>query len=216
MSVVFKAEERKALGSAATKKIKKDGQIPAVIYDQKGNINISLNGREFEKEYSKGNSYATVVEIELSDKKIKAVAHKIELDPVSDRPIHVDFVNCTDLKAVTVKPKIIFSGREKCPGLKKGGFLNIVKRRVSVVFTGKVEDAPTEIEVDIAKMHLGGKILSFDLKLPEGSSLKGKKEFLVASIIGRGKSEESTKTEEGSEGESGEEKSEENSENKSE
>ncbi|MFM7621273.1 MAG: 50S ribosomal protein L25/general stress protein Ctc [Alphaproteobacteria bacterium] len=189
MSIAFKGEKREELGTASARKIKKQGRIPAVIYKDKGNINLSLDGREFEMQYFKGLALTSLVEVELDGKKHKLIAHKIELDPVSDRPVHIDFLACDNLKSIRVKPKLVFTNQEKSPGLKKGGILHIVTRRVEVLCDGE-NHIPQEIEVDIGSLHLGSKIRSHDLKLPAGVKLNRKNNFLIGSIIGRGKSEE--------------------------
>lgn len=189
MSITLKAEKREQLGTAASRKLKNAGRIPAVIYAKSGNINLSLDIREFENEYFKGTLPVSVVELELAGKKTKVIAHKIELDPVSDRPVHVDFLGCDNAKALRAKPKFNFTNQEKSPGLKKGGVLNIVLRRVEVVCDGE-KSIPTEIEVDIAPLHIGNKVRANDLKLPAGVKLLKKGNFLVASVTGRGKSED--------------------------
>lgn len=191
MSVVLKAEKREKLGSSATRKIKREGRIPAVIYSANGNVNLSLDVREFEHEYFKGIALTSVVELELGGKKLKVIAHKVELDPVSDRPVHVDFLTCEENKAVRAKPKLAFINQEKSPGLKKGGFLHIVLRKVEVLCeSGKA--IPEKIEVDVGTLHVGNKIRATNLVLPAGIKLSKKGNFLIASVIGRGKSEEET------------------------
>jgi len=189
MSVVLKAEKREKLGSSAARRIKREGRIPAVIYSAKGNTNLSLDVKEFEHEYFKGIALTSVVELELGGKKIKVIAHKVELDPVSDRPVHVDFLNCEENKEVRAKPKLVFVNQEKSPGLKKGGFLHIVLRRIEIVCeSGKA--IPDKIEVDVGSLHVGSKVRATTLKLPANVKLAKKGNFLIASIIGRGKSEE--------------------------
>jgi large subunit ribosomal protein L25 len=189
MSITLKAEKREQLGTAASRKIKNAGRIPAVIYSKNGNINLSLDVREFEHEYFKGTLPVSVIELELAGKKTKVIAHKIELDPVSDRPVHVDFLGCDDAKALRAQPKFSFINQDKSPGLKKGGVLNIVLRKVSVVCEGE-KAIPSTIEVDIGAMHIGSKVRANDLKLSSGVKLLRKDNFLVASITGRGKSDE--------------------------
>ncbi|MBM3579621.1 MAG: 50S ribosomal protein L25/general stress protein Ctc [Alphaproteobacteria bacterium] len=189
MSIQFKAEKREQLGKSSARKIKNAGRIPAIIYSDKGNVNLSLDAREFEGEYLKGNLPVSVIELELAGKKVKVIAHKIELDPVSDRPVHVDFLGCADAKAIRAKPRLVFINQEKSPGLKKGGVLNIVLRRVEVVCEGE-KSIPEKIEVDIGALHISNKVRAADLKLPSGVKLVKKDNFLVASITGRGKSEE--------------------------
>jgi large subunit ribosomal protein L25 len=189
MSVVLKAEKRESFGSSAAKKIKRAGRIPAVIYSKDGNVNLSVDVKEFEHEYFKGNALTSVVDLEFGDKKIKAIAHKIELDPVSDRPVHVDFLNCEEEKAIRAKPKLIFINQEKSPGLKKGGFLHVVLRRVEVI-CDCVKSIPEKIEIDAGVLQVGHKVRSANLILPAGVKLVKKGDFLIASIIGRGKAEE--------------------------
>ena len=189
MSVVLKAEKREKLGSSQSRKIKRAGRIPAVIYSKNGNINLSLDGREFEQEYLKGITLTSVIDLELNGKKTKVIAHKIELDPVSDRPVHVDFLNCEDSKVLRAKPKLVFLNQEKSPGLKKGGFLHIVLRRIEVICESE-KSIPSQIEIDVGSMQVGNKIRANNLKLPAQVKLAKKDNFLIASIIGRGKAED--------------------------
>ena len=189
MSIVLKAEVREQVGSLASKKIKRQGLIPAVIYSKEKNINISLDSREFEQQYFKGVTLTSVIDLEISGKKTRVIAHKIDLDPVSDRPVHIDFMICENNKPIRAKPKINFSNQDKSPGLKKGGFLHIVARSLEVLCDGE-KSIPQLIEVDVSTLHVGNKFRASNLKLPTGVSLLKKGDFLIASIIGRGKSEE--------------------------
>lgn len=187
MSISLKAEKREQTGSAAAKKIKRSGQIPAIIYSKNGNINISVPAHDFEREYSKGAMQTTVIELELGGKKIKAIAHKIQLDVVTDRPTHIDFFNCDETKGVISKPKLIFVNQDKSPGIKKGGFLHVVLRRAEVV---SVKEVASEIIIEAGNLHIGSKVRANDVVLPEGVKFTKKGNFLIASITGRGKSEE--------------------------
>jgi large subunit ribosomal protein L25 len=189
MSVVLKAEKRENLGSSATRKIKRLSLIPAVIYAKNGNINLTVDVKEFEHEYFKGNALASVFELDFNGKKTKVVAHKIELDPVSDRPIHIDFINCEEAKTIRAKPKLVFTNQEKSPGLKKGGFLHIVLRRLEVACENE-KSIPEKIEIDAGQLQVGHKVRAANLVLPQGVKLVKKNNFLIASIIGRGKAEE--------------------------
>lgn len=193
MSITLKAEKREQLGTAASRRLKNAGRIPAVIYVKNGNVNLSLDTREFETEYFKGILPVSLIELELEGKKTKVIAHKIELDPVSDRPVHVDFLACEAAAAIRAKPKFSFINQDKSLGLKKGGVLNIVLRRIEVLCEGE-KSIPSEIEVDIAPLHIGSKVRASDLKLPAGVKLFKKGNFLIASITGRGKSDDDAAT----------------------
>ena len=148
-----------------------------------------MDQREFEREYHKGICLTTIAEIEIEGKKVKAIAHKIETDPVTDRPTHIDFFNVDENKVARAKPKLVFAGKDKSPGLKKGGFLHTVLRRAELICKD-LNAIPHELEVDASKLHLGDKITSDSIKLPAGTEFAKKSAFLIASITGRGKSEE--------------------------
>ena len=189
MSITLKAEKREKFGTSESRRIKNAGRIPAVIYAAGGNINLSLDAREFEAEYFKGSLTVSLIELELADKKTKVIAHKIELDPVSDRPVHVDFLGCDNVKAIRAKPKFSFTNQDKSLGLKKGGMLNIILRKIEVVCDDE-KSIPATIEIDIGNLHIGNKIRTSSLTLPAGVKLFKKDDLLIASITGRGKSEE--------------------------
>lgn len=192
-SIKIKANIRENTGSIAAKKIKRANQIPAVIYSNPSNINISLDSKELEHEYFKGDLQSTIISLDLDGKELKVVAHKIELDPVSDRPIHIDFFNCDKQKTIKIQSKIKFTGQDKSIGLKRGGFLNVRMRKVALEISADKE-IPNFIEVDISSMKVGQKIRASDLNIPEYSKLNVKGTNLVASITGRASKEDSATT----------------------
>ena len=188
-SFQLKAEKREKLGSLEARRIKKAGKIPAVIYSKNGNVNISLDKREFEQEFLKGNIQTRIAEIELAGKKIKVIARAVELDPVSDQPIHVELLNCDESKVFKATPKLNFVNQDRAPGLKKGGFLHIVLRKVEVL-CDSANSIPNKIDIDASTLQVGSKVRSQNLKLPAGVTLARKDSFLIASIIGRGKADD--------------------------
>ena len=188
----LKANLRNTLGSADSRRARKAGQLPAVIRIKNGtNLNIIVDAKDFEHQYFKGNVLTSTVEIELDGKKISAIPHKVELDPVTDRPIHVDFVPFVKDAKVKVHAKIKFTNQDKSPGLKKGGFLHIVLRKVAIICSPNA--IPAVIEIDISSARVGTKIKSDDLQLPAGVEVSEKNGFIIASIIGRGSKDDEDK-----------------------
>jgi large subunit ribosomal protein L25 len=181
----LKANLRKTLGSADSRRSRKSGQLPAVIY-KKGseNLNIVVDSKDFEHQYLKGNVFTTVVEIELEGKKLQALARKIEFNPVTDKPEHVDFVQFEKKSLVKAQVKLNFINKDRSIGLKRGGFLHVVLRRVEVLCSP--DSIPQTIEIDTASLKVGSKVRSQDLQLPEGVKIAKKDNFIIASIIGRG------------------------------
>ena len=194
MSITINTKIRNEIGTSCAKKLKKQGLIPAVIYNKDGNINLSIDAHQFLFEYKKGNSTTTVLNLKIDDNKhYRAIPYKIELDPVSDAPIHIDFMLCNANKPIIAQAKINFTNSDKSPGLKRGGFLHVVTRKVTLICEGE-KYIPTTIEGDVGSLHVGAKFRSSQLKIPEGCKLEKKGNFLIASIIGRGKSEEDKST----------------------
>ena len=185
MSIKFdlNANIREKLGSAESRRIRKSGNIPAVIYDKGVNTQISVPSKDFEKEYFKGNIFTTLITLDINGKKQDVIVNKIDVDPVRDIPSHITFMKTED--SVKAKVKVTFFNREKSPGIKKGGFLNIVKRKVELICPAN--NIPVEIRVDIGKMSVGDKIKSSNIEIPSDTSfaLKGR-DFTIGSITGRG------------------------------
>lgn len=187
MTFAIKALTRNDIGTKNAKKIRNSGNIPAIIYQKEKNINISVPTKEFETEYFKGNILATIIEIEIDGKKTKNIVKDISLDPVTQRPVHIDFETCEGLKNINIAAKFNFIGKDKSPGLKRGGFLHVANRRASLSCPID-EKIPVSIDVKVDSLHLSSKIWSDQVSLPQNIKFASKNKFLICSIIGRGKS----------------------------
>ncbi|MDR2526322.1 MAG: 50S ribosomal protein L25/general stress protein Ctc [Rickettsiales bacterium] len=192
-SIILNGGIRKDLGSANTNRLRKSGFIPAVVYGdrKKENIFISISKRDFDKEYLKGGIEVKSIELNIDGNKQNVIAYQIELDPLTDLPNHIDFMSIDGKDEIKTFVPVVYVGNEKSPGLKKGGFLNILKRKLHLFVSPK--DIPQSVSVDVSSMHIGSKIKISDVKLPSNAKTVDKSDFIVCSITGRGKSEE-TKT----------------------
>jgi large subunit ribosomal protein L25 len=179
---------RKDMGSSNTNRLRKEGMIPAVIYgmDNNENIYLSVIKKEFDKEYLKGGINVRPIELNIDGKKYKVLTYQIDLDPVSDMPRHIDFMFIDGKKEIKAYIPVNYVGRDKSPGLKRGGFLNVLKRKIQCCCDPL--NIPTEIIVDISKAHIGDKIKIETIKLPNGIRTVDKSNFNVCTITGRGKS----------------------------
>ncbi len=196
----LKAEKREKFGSLEANRIKKSGNIPAVILAKSGNKNITVNAREFDIEFRKGNIQSKVIEIEIDGKKVKSIVRNIDLDPVKDKIVHLEFLDLEDTKQIRAWPKVEIKGRDKSPGIKRGGFLNVRIRKVEVICED-IAKIPDVIEIDVAKLRVGDKIRKDDVNPGAGVKFATNRNFLLVSITGRGKSA----TEAGATAEGGEE-----------
>ena len=180
---------RSLVGKNVGNKLLKVGKIPAVIYGENGepNINIELDIREFEKEYFKGNVELKIFNLNIDGKIYKVIPYLIDIHPVSDRPRHVDFIQVEGKTEIKVLLPLTFRNREKSPGLKKGGYLNIISRKIQLFVDP--ENIPNEIVIDLTGLHLKNSVKLSQIKLPEGTRSITKKDIILCTIVGRGKSD---------------------------
>ena len=185
---------RTSFGSSSTKKLRKNDRLPAVIYGENGadNIFIDVDIKEFEKEYFKGGIETKIFEIKAGKETYNLICYQIDLDPVSDRPRHVDFISIKGKKQIKVLIPLKFINSEKSPGLKRGGYLNIMCRKLQVICDPK--NIPSAIEIDCASLRLKQSVKISNLKLPNGVKPASKKDIMLVRIIGRGKDDVDTPT----------------------
>lgn len=179
---------RTDMGSANTNRLRKTGMIPAVIYGTENNKNVYLavHKKEFDKEYLKGGIQTRPIELNIDGKKYKVLTYQIDLDPITDLPRHIDFILIDGKKEIKAYVAVNYIGRDKSPGLKRGGFLNILKRKIQCYCNPM--DIPTEITVDVSQTHIGEKIKISNITLPSGIKPVDKSNFNICTVTGRGKS----------------------------
>jgi len=176
---------REKLGTAESGRIRKDNMIPAVIYSGKGeNEFISLPKKEIDKLYLMGNLFTTILEINLKGRKQNVLARELDIHPVYGTPRHIDFTRVEKDKPLKAKILLKFEGRERSPGIKRGGYLNIIYRRLDLIYDS--EKIPNTISVNIDGMKIEDKIKMSDLELPDGVKLSSKKDLIIATMTGRG------------------------------
>lgn len=198
----IKANKREKTGTSATKKIMNQGFVPATIQNRGENpFHVKVDKYELEKIYSTGLIFSKIFKIDLDGSILEAVVKKVDFHPVNDDIIHIDFINCTNLDEIEILLKIEFINRDKSIGLKKGGFLNIRRRKLPVA-VNKSSDFDEIFKIDIANLAVGDKIRLNDLKTPNNIRILPQKDTLIASVTGRGIKAEKTEEEEGGEADS--------------
>ena len=170
MSIKLNAEIRKVAGKGAARAVRKNANIPAVIYGEKKEpVSIELNGRDFNMLLGQPSLRTKLFEIMVAGNKEDAMLMDIQYHPVSDKVVHVDFkrINVKEPVSVVVPVEVINADISK--GLKLGGVLNFAVRKVAL--RGLVADMPEKITIDLADVTIGDTIHGSDLKLPKGISL---------------------------------------------
>lgn len=179
---VLSAEKRERAGKGAARATRRSGRVPAVIYgDKKDSVMISVEPVELKKFIRTGGFFSTLLEIQAGSDKHRVIARDIQLDPVTDRPVHIDFMRVTKGVRIAVNVPIHYINEEESEGLKLGGVLNVVRHDVELLVSP--EAIPEFIEVDMAPFIMGDSIHISAVTLPDGVSPKiTDRDFTIATI----------------------------------
>lgn len=180
----LKAEAREQVGKGSARAVRRKGQIPAVIYgDKQPPLAIALSWKDVYYKIHGGGFLTTVATIDVAGKKIQVLPKDFQLDPVSDSPLHVDFLRIGKNTEVNVDVPVHFVNEDKSPGIKRGGVLNIVRHEVE--FHCPANAIPEFITVDLAGTDIGDSIHISAVKLPAGvKPVIADRDFTIATIAG--------------------------------
>jgi large subunit ribosomal protein L25 len=184
------AEARSRAGKGTARATRLKGRVPGVIYGEKQTPElISVDSRELLKELNKGNFFSRLFNVEFGGKAERVLARDVQLDPVSDRPIHVDFQRIGKGSRVRIFIPVHFTGQDQSPGLKKGGVLNIVRHEVE--FFCQPDAIPESISISLAGMEIGHSIHISAFELSAGvKPVIQDRDFTVATIAAPTKEDE--------------------------
>lgn len=170
MAIQLSAEIRKVAGKGAARAVRKNQNIPAVIYGEKKEpVSIELDGHAFNMLLGQPSLRTKLFEITTSNGKEDAMLMDIQYHPISDKVVHVDFKRINVKEPVRVVVPVEVINAETSKGLKLGGVLNFAVRKVALV--GLVSDMPEKIIIDLSDVTIGDTIHGSDLVLPEGIKL---------------------------------------------
>ena len=158
------------------------GNIPAIIYGgSEKNQKISLSKKSIKNLIEKENFLSNIISINIDGKSGNVLPKEIIWDPITDEPIHIDFLRVVKGANVILEVPVKFTNNEKSPGLKRGGVLNIVRRKIELKCPA--ENIPTELIVDLDGLDIGSSIKISSIKLPENVSptIQGR-DFVVATV----------------------------------
>jgi len=154
---------RAKAGKGAARATRREGLVPAVIYGGKQEPSIiSIDPRVVMKELHRGGWQSRLYSLDLEGGAVTALLRDVQLHPVSDAPIHVDFQRLSAGVKVHVQVAIEFTGEEKAPGIKRGGVLNIVRHSVDVLVDP--ENIPEHFTVDLSKLDIHDNVRWDDLE----------------------------------------------------
>ena len=160
----LKAIKRESTSSGSNNKLRSEGLIPAILYGGKdANLNISIQKKEINSLINSDTFLSKVLELEINGKKEKVIPRDVAFNVVSEEPIHIDFMRIVSGKKIILEIPVKFINHPDSPGLKRGGVLNIVRRKVELKCPA--ENIPDEIIVDLAGTDIGTSIKISSVKL---------------------------------------------------
>ena len=178
----LKALKREKLTSGSNNKLRANGFIPAILYGGKDpNQNISVSKKELSSIINSDTFLSKVLEIELEGKKEKVIPRDVSYNVISEEPVHIDFMRIVSGKKIILEIPVKFINHPDSPGLKRGGVLNIVRRKVELKCPA--ESIPDEIVVDLTGTDIGTSIKISSVKLPESvMPTITDRDFVVATV----------------------------------
>ena len=182
-ALTLPAELRERAGKGASRELRRTGRVPAVIYGGKEEPTpIHVEAKELVKQLGTGHFMNSIVMVEVDGKPVRTIPKDVAMDPVKDRPIHVDFLRLAKGSKIEVAIPVVFINEEDSPGLKKGGVLNVVRHDLDLVC--EIDKIPSEIEVDVTGTEVGDSIHISAVKLPEGAeSAITDRDFTIATLV---------------------------------
>ena len=192
----LKATKRTTASSGQINKLRSDGFIPAILYGgEKNNINISLKKIHLKDIINTETFMSKVYDLDIDGSKEKALPRDVSFDPMSDEPIHIDFMRIIKGSKLILEIPVKFINLDKSPGLKKGGVLNTVRRKIELKCPA--ENIPNEIVVDLNNTEIGTSIKISSVKLPPNVvPTIIDRDFVVATVVAPTVVVEPEKTEE--------------------
>ena len=203
-ALTLPAELRERAGKGASRALRREGRVPAVIYGGKEDpVAIHVEAKELVRQLGTGHFMNSIVMVEVGGKKVRALPKDVALHPVSDRPTHVDFLRLSKDDKIQVAVPVVFVNEEASPGLKKGGVLNVVRHELELVCES--DKIPDEIALDVTGLDIGDSIHISHVSLPAGSeSAITDRDFTIATIVAPSALKQSERAAEEGEAEAGE------------
>ncbi|RIA37597.1 LSU ribosomal protein L25P [Hephaestia caeni] len=200
------AETRDRVGKGASRSLRRDGRVPAVIYgDNQDPTPIHVEEKALNKLLMTGFFMNSVVMVEVDGKPQRTLPKDVTLDVVTERPVHVDFLRISKNAKVTVSIPVRFVDEEKAPGIKRGGVLNIVRHELELILDAA--NIPDEIDISLEGLEVGDAIHVSKVALPEGATpVIDDRDFTIATVVAPSalKSSDGDNETEGAEGEAAE------------
>src|SRR6476660_6063285 len=184
-AIELKAWARARSGKGGARSTRREGRIPGILYgDRKQPESIAVEYRAITQQLHTGHFQGTIFTLDVEGKKTRVIQRGVQLDPIRDFPIHVDFMRVVKDALVNVDVPVRFLNELASPGLKRGGVLNVLRHEIAV--RCPADAIPDHFEVDLTGLEIGDSVHISAVKLPEGvRPTITERDFTVATIVGR-------------------------------
>jgi large subunit ribosomal protein L25 len=183
-TITFPAERREGTGKGPARALRRAGRVPAIVYGGKeAPLQVSLPFKELKHALSTNpRFFSSVVTLDFGGETARVLPREAQLHPVSDDPLHVDFIRAEAGATLTLAVPVRFVHENQSPGLKRGGVLNIVRREVELVCPA--DAIPAELVVDLAGVDINESVHISAVRLPEGvRPTITDRDFTIASVV---------------------------------
>ena len=196
-------QPRDRAGKGAARALRRGGRVPGIIYGTKIEpVLISVDPADLVVEMKQPGFFARVFEVEVETETHRVLARDVQFDPVSDRPIHVDFMRFSADTKLNIDVEVVFVNEELSPGIKRGGVLNVVRHTIEMICSA--DNIPRFITVDLSGLDIGDGVHISQVDIPEGAvPTVTDRDFTIATVAAPSilTVEEDTGVAEGEEGE---------------
>lgn len=184
-AIELKAWARQRSGKGGARAARREGRIPGILYgDKQDPQTIAVDYRAISLQLHTGHFQSTIFSLNVDGTKTRVIPRDVQLDPVRDFPIHVDFLRLSKDALVTVEVPVRFLNEAASPGLKRGGVLNVVRHEIQVRCPS--DAIPDHFDVDLTGLEIGDAVHISAITLPEGvRPTTTERDFTVATIVGR-------------------------------
>ncbi|WP_421881249.1 50S ribosomal protein L25/general stress protein Ctc [Pacificispira sp.] len=180
---IFPAKARERAGKGAARAVRREGLVPGVVYgDNKDPLTIAVDPRHIMKQLEMGLLFNTIYTVDVEGgAKEKALPRDVQFHPVTDAPLHIDFMRLRKGSKINVNIPVTFINEEASPGIDQGGILNVTRDEVELMCP--VDDIPHEVVCDLTGTQIGDTIRISMVTLPEGvEPVIQDRDFVVANI----------------------------------
>jgi large subunit ribosomal protein L25 len=182
-TLTLSAEARDRAGKGASRALRKEGRVPAVIYGNNEEPQIvHVEEKALARLLGTGHFFNSVVMVDVNGAVVRTLPKDVAFHPVSERPLHADFLRVSEHAQVHVNVPVLFINEEQSPGIKRGGVLNVVRHELELIVDAA--EIPDDIKVDLTGTEVGDSVHISAVKLPRGAKPAiDDRDFTIATIV---------------------------------